>query len=160
MNKSTKKTINYLSQWIGHEIIRTKPTCFDNDWTFTTDPILLLGFTTNGCIRFHYTGELKEKLGIVEIVLPFHFTDRNWITVKKALKAKNNRLNQWRGKMIRRICPTSTCVVESFTRPEFPTLLSASKHHLVIMRNDIGFEGKKAILGANFANAEDWTLAE
>lgn len=159
MNKSTKKTINYLSQWIGHEIIRTKPTCFDNDWTFTTDPILLLGFTTNGCIRFHYTGELKEKLGIVEIVLPFHFTDRNWITVKKALKAKNNRLNQWRGKRIKRIRPTRQSD-HPYMSPKFPTLISASKHHLVIMLNDVEFEGRKRILNSNYVNAEDWSLAE
>ncbi len=159
MKKALRKTINYLNQYIGHEILRTKPT--HGDWSYTSgdDPLLLLGFTSNGCIRYQHTGFDARILGDEEYILPLHFTDRNWITYKKALRAKNNKLNKWKGKKIRRICPTPTVGSRSFMR-EPVTLISASKHHMLVMYHDYGLDGQTTLLGADYMNPEDWILAE
>lgn len=159
MKKSTRKVINHLRQYVGHEVLRTKPAC--GDWSYTHDePLLLVGFTSDGCIRYRHTGIDAQLLGDRELVLPIHFTDRNWITYKKALKAKGNELNKWRGKKIRRIRPTSTCGDRSFMSGEAPTLISASKYHMVIMYNDFGLKGTKSVLRSDYMNPEDWELAE
>lgn len=159
MKKSTRKVINRLRQYIGHEVVRTKPA--RGDWTYTGgSPLLLVGFTSDGCIRYRYTGIEAKVYGDQEWILPFHFTDCNWITYKKALKAKGDKLNRWRGKKIRRIRPTPTIGDCSFMSGEAPTLISASKHHMVIMRNDIGLKGKKFVLRSEYVNPEDWELAE
>lgn len=158
MKKSTKKTIKYLQRYIGHEIIRTKPA--RGDWSYTDDaPLLLVGFTSDGRIKYRYTGMDSRILGDKERVLPPHFTDRNWITYKKALRAENNKLNQWRGKKIRRICPTYRHD-SSFMSGNAPTLISASGHHMVIILNNFGLEGVKSFLGPEFVKFEDWELAE
>ncbi len=156
MKKSTRKVINHLRQYVGHEILRTKPT--NGDWSFTDDsPLLLVGFTSDGCIRYRYTGSEARFFGYDEFVLPFYFTDRNWITYKKAFKAKGNVLNKWRGKKIRRIRPTSTCGDRSFMSGDAPTLISASKYHMVI---ECGLKGTKCVLRSDYMNPEDWELAE
>ena len=166
MKKSTKKIINTLSKYIGLEIIRTKPTSaigYVKDWSYTSDPIVLIGFTADGCIRYRHTGMEARFFGNEEYTLPFSFTDRNWITYKKALRAKNNELNKWRGKKIKRIRPTATCGDRSYMCEygfeEPPTLISASKYHMVIMNNDIGLKGDKSILRSDYMNPEDWVLA-
>lgn len=151
--KSTRKVVNHLRQYVGHEIVRTKPVCWD--WSYTNNPLLLVGFTSDGCIRCRHTGIAAGTFGNEEFVLPLHFTDCNWITYKKALKAKGNVLNKWRGKKIRRIRPTSTCNDHSFMSGDAPALISASKHHMVIMCNDI-----KCFLNSSYMNPEDWELAE
>ena len=97
MRKSTRKVIEHLRAYVGHEVIRIKPVC-GNNWSYTASPLLLTGFTSEGCIKCRYTGEEVQYFGDEEFVLPFCFTDRNWITYKKALKAKGNDLNKWRGK--------------------------------------------------------------
>lgn len=163
MKKSTKKVINSLSKYIGHEIIRTKPA--HGDWSYTSrDALLLVGFTSDGCIRYRHTGIEANLLGNEEYVLPFYFTDRNWITYKKALKAKSNELNKWRGKKIKRIRPTATIGDRSymceFGFEEPVTLVSASKYHMVIMHNDFLLKGKTSVLRSDFINPEDWVLAE
>ena len=160
MKNSTRKVINHLRQYVGHEVLRTKPAC--GDWSYTDDsPILLVGFTSDGCIRYRHTGWEAQLFGDNEFILPFHFTDRNWITYKKALKAKGNELNEWRGKKIRRICPTSTTGDRSFMSGEAPTLISASKHHMVIMRNNTyQKEEKSVVLRSDYMNPKDWELAE
>ena len=158
MKKSTRKVINHLRQYVGHEVLRTKPA--GRDWSYTDDsPLLLVGFTSDGCIRYRHTGFEARIFGDGEFVLPFCFTDRNWITYKKALKAKGNELNKWRGKKIRRIRSTSFGD-HSFMSGEAPTLISASKHHMVIMYNAIGLKGKKCVLSSDYMNPEDWELAE
>lgn len=76
MKKALRKTINYLNQYVGHEILRTKPE--HGDWSYTHgDPILLVGFTPDGCIRYQHTRLDAKILGDEEYVLPLHFTDRN-----------------------------------------------------------------------------------
>ena len=159
MKRSTRKVINHLRQYVGHEVIRTKPV--RGDWSYTHGSALLLaGFTPDGCIKYRHTGREARSFGDEEFVLPIWFTDRNWITYKKALRAKGNKLNKWKGKKIRRIRPTATFGDCSFTSGEAPTVISASKHHLMIMYNDIGLKGKKSLLGADYAFPEDWELAE
>lgn len=158
MKKSTRKTIKYLKRYEGHEIIRTKPV--SEDWSYTENPILLVGFTADGCIRYRETGFNLRIFGNQELVLPIQYTDRNWITYRKALKAKDNKLNEWRGKKIRRIRPTPIIGDCSFIEASAPTLISASKHHMVIMYNDIGIEGDISILNRDYMNPEDWKLAE
>lgn len=155
MKKSTKKVIRRLRHFIGHEMLRTKPTAC-GDWSFTDNyPLLLVGFTSDGCIRYRHTGMDVLIFGNKEFVLPLHFTDYNWITYKKAITAKGNVLNKWQGKKIRRIRPTPIFGFCSFMSGTAPTLISASKHHIVILRN-----GKKSILRWVYARSEDWELAE
>ncbi len=116
-------------------------------------PLVLVGFTPDGRIK------CCQILGKQERILPIYFTDRNWITYKKALRAKGNKLNKWKGKRIRRIRPTVIFGDRSYMS-EAPTLISASKHHLVIICNDIDFKGEKRVLSADYANPEDWELVE
>lgn len=167
MKKSTRKIINHLKQYIGLEVIRTKPTqglIWSGDWSHTDEPIIILGFTSDGCIRYRHSGFGKIVFGDEEHILPFSFTDRNWITYKKAMRAKNNVLNKWRGKRIRRVRPTATYGDHSymcrFGLDRAPTLVSASKYHMVIEHHDAGLEGDKSLLRADYINPEDWVLAE
>lgn len=166
MKKSTRKVVNYLKQYIGLEIIRTKPTSgrtWTVDWSHSDEPIILLGFTSDGCIRYRHSGFNKTVFGNKEYILPFDFTDRNWVTYKKALRAKHNVLNKWRGKEIKRLRPTATCgdryYMCEYSFEKAPTLVSASKYHMVIEHHDIGLEGSKTILRADYIKPEDWALA-
>lgn len=166
MKKSTRKVLNYLKQYIGNEVIRTKPPFREkgaSDWSYTDEPIIILGFTTNGCIKCRHEGELKYIFGDKEVILPFSFTDRNWITYKKAKKAKNNKLNRWRGKKIKRISSTASERCDymcKYSLSEAPTLVSASKHHMVIIETypEDGIEIKR-ILYSEFTQPGDWVLA-
>lgn len=162
MKKSTKKIVNYLKRYIGHEIIRTSPT--RGDWSLTDRPVLLLGFTPDGCIICQHVGFDQKLFGNKNRILPIHFTDRNWITYKKALRAANNPLNKWKGKKIKRICPTSPVYDCSYMCvSDFdgaPTLVSASKHHMVIIFNNIGISGMQTVLPPYFVRAEEWVLTE
>ena len=92
MKESTKKIINPLSQYVGTEIIRTKPSC--GDWSFTNHPMLLVGFTPTGCIKCRFSGAEVQVIGNNEFILPTNYTDYNWISYKKALKAEENELNK------------------------------------------------------------------
>lgn len=158
MKKSIKKTVNYLKQYIGHEIIRTRP--LHGDWSYTRDdPILLLGFTSDGCIKYRHTGFDAIALGNKEYVLDLHYTDRNWITYKKAIKAKNNQLNRWKGQKIRRIRPADNSI-SFMDKKDAPTLIAASKYHIVVMHNSVGIEGMKSTLDSRYNRLEDWEIAE
>lgn len=166
MKKSTRKTINFLTKYIGYEIIRTKPPagwCYN--WNYTDTPILLLGFTSDGRIRYRRT-DYPFLYGDQEFTLPPVFTDRNYITYKKALRAKGNELNKWKGKKIQRIRPTAVLGSRMYMW-EFaplvwesaPTLVSASKHHMVIEFDYMG-KAKIKVLNSDYINPEDWVLAE
>lgn len=159
MKKSTRKIISRLNQYVGREMLRTKPT-INGDWSYTTTPILLLGFTSDGKIRYRHLGIDAEIFGNDEYVLPLSFTDRNWITRKKAIKPKHNELNKWRGQRIKRICPTSTYGDRSFMGLYPPTLLSASKSHMLIMLNYPLLEGQECILRSDYMNPNEWVLAD
>lgn len=159
MKKSTKKVINYLRRYIGCEIIRTKETAvFGDGGRYMMIPIVLKGFTSDGRILYCHTGLDKERYGTDVDTMPLEFTDRNWITYKKALRAKGNALNKWRGKTIRRIRPTISGD-RNFMRGLPPTLVSASKHHAVVMFGEIGSHDKRCVLDYEFTKLEDWELA-
>lgn len=159
MKKSTRKTINSLSRYIGHMVIRTHPV--NGDWSFTAkEPILLTGFTSDGRIKYVRTGIDKIIHGSKEYILPIYFTDRNWITYKKALKPKNNTLNKWIGKKIIMTHPEPISGDRSFINKEKPvTLISASRYHITIMYNHYPLKGQKNTLDSRFSNPSDWTLA-
>ena len=163
MKKSTRKIVSRLSSYVGIEVIRTKPTV-TGDWSKTDTPILLLGFTSDGRIRYRHLGFERNIFGDVEYTLPISFTDRNWITYKKAMKPKNNPLNKWRGKKIKRVRPTATCGDCSFMCRNIwdaaPTLVSASKYHMVISRNDSIWKGRQTVLRSDYMDPKDWVLAE
>lgn len=153
MKKSLKKTIAHLRKFVGHEIIRTKPTTDIGDWSYTDEPVIFVGFTQDRCIKY-IDPCLSDKVRI----FPLNFTDRNWITLKKALKPKRNPLNKWRGKYVVRTSPT--CRGDrSFLRSGIPgdkqILISASKHHIILADKFLG----KIICNSTFSNPNDWELA-
>ena len=153
MKKSLKKTIAHLRKFVGHEIIRTKPTTDIGDWSYTDEPVVFVGFTQDGCIKY-----IDPRLGDKVRIFPLTFTDRNWITLKKALKPKGNPLNKWRGKKVVRNCPT--CYGDySFLRSDIPgdeqILISASKYHIILEDKIVG----KIICDSRYNNPNDWELA-
>ncbi len=153
MKKSLKKTIAHLRKFVGHEIIRTKPTTDIGDWSYTDEPVVFVGFTQDGCIKY-----IDPKFDDKVRILPLTFTDRNWITLKKALKPKGNPLNKWRGKKVVRNCPT--CYGDySFLRSDIPDneqkLISASKYHIILEDKIVG----KIICDSRYNNPNDWELA-
>lgn len=154
MKKSLKKTIAHLRKFVGHEIIRTKPTTNVVDWSYTDEPVIFVGLTQNGCIKY-IDPKFDDKVGGV---LPLTFTDRNWITFKKASRPKGNPLNKWRGKKVVRNCPT--CYGDkSFLRSDVPgddqILISASKYHIILEDKSFG----EIICNSTFSNPNDWELA-
>lgn len=164
MKKSTRKIISRLKQYVGHEMLRTKPT-INGDSSYTDTPILLLGFTSDGKIRYQHLGINAKIFDNDEHFLPLSFTDWNWITRKKAIKPKHNELNKWRGQRIKRICPTSRTGDHSYMTcrspfEKFPTLLSASKSHMLIMLNDSLLGNNERILRRDFVNPNEWVLAD
>lgn len=153
MKKSLKKTIAYLRQFVGYEIIRTKPTTEVGDWSYTDEPVIFVGLTQDGCIKY-----IDPKFDDKVRILPLTFTDRNWITFKKASKPKGNPLNKWRGKKVVRNCPT--CYGDySFLRSDIPDneqkLISASKYHIILEDKIVG----KIICDSRYNNPNDWELA-
>lgn len=171
MDTTIKNAISYLQNYVGQEIIRKKPIPIQkeewkewkglqSDWRHTKTPIILLGFTKEGGIRYQYTEEGAKINGYQEQVLPLCFTDENWITYKEALEPKNNALNKWIGKRIKR--KRSTCLGDrSYMDKEYekaPILLSASEYHMLI-QYDIGTKTSTCLLGPTFVSPEDWELA-
>lgn len=153
MKKSLKKTINHLENFVGCEIIRTKPTTNVVDWSYTDEPVIFVGLTQDGYIKY-----IDPKLDDKVRILPLTFTDRNWITFKKASKPKGNPLNKWRGKKVVRNCPT--CYGdESFLRSDVPgdeqILISASKYHIILEDKFLG----KITCNSRYNNPNDWKLA-
>lgn len=148
--KTMKQTINRLSNCIGKEIIRINPTC-NGDESYMDKPILLLGFTTDGSIRYRHT-TYSWLFGNKERTLHISFTDMNWITYKKALRSGGTKLSKWKGKKIRRIEPTIMGDMSFIKEPV--TLLSASKSHMVVKYED----GSESILDRSFTKFEDWII--
>ena len=156
MKKSAKKVVESLRRYVGLEVLRTKPT-IDGDWSYTDLPIKIIGFTPDGRIKYRHIGLYQLILGDqVNIILPLSFTDRNWCTYKKALKAKNNELNKWRGKKIQRVHETDRGDRSFMNEPA--TLISASKHHMVV--ESPWTPGRHIILREESIKSEDWQLAE
>lgn len=153
MKKSVKKVVNRLKPLVGHEIIRIKPA--HGDHSYADRPLTLLGFTDKGELIIR--DEEFRDAQYHERVLPMEFTDPFWISYKKAQRPKNNLLNQWKGKYIRRIVPIEYPFYDrSFMDPsDRYRLIAASKHHVFLRRN-----GRTVILNYLYANPKDWTLNE
>lgn len=160
MEKSTKQVVDYLKRYIGCKMIRTKRTEKNWDGSYTDHAIIFEGFTSGGLIKFRYTGFEAKVFGTKVRTLPLDFTDRNWITYEKALRAGGSELNKWKGKRVRRIRPTEIIGDRSYMDGEPPTLVFASKHHVMIMSNEPWCKGKTMLLRCDFAKPEDWELAE
>ena len=163
----------YLTQFIGLEIIRTKParisvdSPFQNsvsepvyDWTYTEIPIVLSGFKDKGEIKFRYVckkGSFSQK----EFTMPAYFTDNNWTTLTEAMKVDNdNPFNDWGGKKIKRIRPTVRGLetfMEKSQNEVSPKLLYVAQNHILLQP----FNGRKTmIFGSDFLIQDDWILAE
>lgn len=142
-----KKIERKFKRYIGNEIIATRQ-CLRR--SLTEEPSILVGITRQGKMHIIHAGHT--------ITLHSSFSkDNYWILYEEALKPKNNPLNKWKGKIIRRNKPAvyvSTFSDYSFMN-EPVVLVSASKHHLVIEEWK-----KKFVLGPEFANPDDWELAE
>ena len=150
MKKSTKKIVKHLQRYVGIQIIRINPNV-EGDYTYTDRAVILVGFTENGAMIVKLT-----KFGN-EWVLSNVFTDYMWIPYSQALLAKNNRLNEWRGKRTKRKIMNS---MEKFCKDRFllenTTLLSASRHHVFFETK----YGGVIILGSQYAKFSEWELAE
>ena len=149
MKKSIKKTIcSYLIRFVGHEIVRTKPTA-NGDWSYTADPQILLGF--NG----------KGQMILWDSILGEHtvgeqFVDRNWKTKKAAICSKDNSLNQWKGRNIIRTCSVQyPHVATTAYMEESVELLSTSKYHMLIKDKH-----EVRLLNSLWNVPEEWILAE
>ena len=160
MKKSTKKVVNYLRRYIGCEMIRTKRTAEHGDGSCTDHAVIFEDFTPDGCIKYRHTGFEETVFGTEVFTMPLEFTDRNWTTYKKVLRGKGSPLNKWKGKRIRRIRPTDKIGDRSYMGDEPPTLISATKHHVVVRLNEPFFGGETKVLRCDFAKPEDWELAE
>lgn len=166
MKKSLRKTINHLSQYIGVRIIRTQLSIYKDgrkDYSYTQGSIILTGFTKDGRIKYRHIERHDLRLfGKEEYTLPVEMTDRNWISYRKALKAKNHSLNQWRGKQIKRTAPTKfgdKTFMDADMYSDFPILIAASKHHVLVEVTNI-FQGKiRYLLGCKYVDG-NWELAE
>lgn len=181
----TTKAREYLEQFIGQEIIRTAPIYFKSisipqldycrdcidyyydpethlreEWGYTEEPIKLLGFSQDNRIICKYTDN-SHFPSRDEKILRIEYTDCNWILYTDAFNPKNNQLNKWKGKKIKRIRPAGNSMDFMCNSPTSkpPILISASKYHVILMLEDPGLEGTTIILDARYANPKDWTLA-
>ena len=155
MKKSTRKAVEYLKRYVGHEIIRIKPTN-DGGTSYLDMPILLTGITEQGCMRYQHIGDDCEIFGSGEGILPVDYTDRYWIDFKKALKPRHNELNKWKGRRIARTRPTASGQ-ESFMETPV-TLVFASRHHVGVKVD--GSISDFWILGPEFSNPNDWKVVD
>lgn len=177
MKRSIKKTVQYLRRFIGKEIIRTKPArfhfkdpkglvkkmdlflaCLDGfrstteDFCYTDEFQILIGFTPDGRMI------IRSSRGGSEHTLPIEFTDRNWIPMGRALRARHNTLNEYRGRMIKRIKPIFyTNYVNRSFMDEPVQLISASPYHVIVFET-FYCNGSTLILGPQHANPEDWVV--
>lgn len=162
MKKSIKKTVRYLSRFIGRWLIRTKPTYYPykdpegsiEDFSYTDEFQILIGFTPDGRMI------IRSSRGGSEHTLPIKFTDRNWIPMGRALRARHNTLNEYRGRMIKRINPAfypDTNYVNRSFMDKPVRLISASPYHVIVFET-FYCNGSTLILGPQHANPEDWVV--
>lgn len=147
MNKTTKENVNHLRRLVGHKVIRKGPTAMHGDFSYTEDPLILVGFTEKGKIICRYAEEtfLGRIFGSRENVLPLEFTDRNWMLYSRVTKGRNSELSKWNGRKILRTRPTARRGDKSFME-EPVKLIAASKYHLVVEFTSVGLEGSRHIL--------------
>lgn len=154
MQHSTSNVITWLKNYVGREMIRSGPTTaniFPQDWSYTDAPVIIMGFTQQGEIICKHPG-----INALAKVLPLSFTDRNWIPYNNVFDVTHTSFNQWRGKKIKRIRPTSTFGDRKYmSDSDAPILISASKYHMVVDTSQ-----GTTILRSDYMNPEDWILAQ
>lgn len=158
MKKAIKKNVNYLRRLIGHKIIRTKETAIYGDFSYTSDPVILKGFTEKGEMIIQLPKEsIFFKLG--ECKLPIEFTDRNWKLYNRVRKVGDNKLNKWKGKKILRTVPTKHLGDRSYM-DEPVKLITASKYHIIFEFTEPFLQGKSYCANYDFSNPKEWKLEE
>ena len=80
-----------LKDCIGRKICRLSPTKSGDQRFVDNDPILLVGFTLNGQIRFKYIGERSSLYRGREQTLPLEFNDSKWVLYDEWVKATETR---------------------------------------------------------------------
>lgn len=161
MNKAIKKNVNYLCKLVGHKVIRTKPTAVGGDFSYTSEPLILKGFTKEGRIICQYAEETfgTRFFGSKERILPLSFTDRNWKLYSRILKVADSELSKWKGKKILRTKPTARTQSRSFMdKPA--KLIAASKYHMIVEFTRPDLQGVQCILNCDYTNPKEWKLAE
>ena len=144
-----------LRKYIGCVMIRTGPTS-DGEWSFTDQPIKIIGFTPDGRIKYRNLCWYKELMGGQLSFLPISFTDRNWCTYEEAFKTENDNFKRYIGRKIIRVRPTARGDTSFMNYPA--TVISAYKHHMVVKYSVVS--ERPIILGEEFMKPEDWQLAE
>lgn len=162
-----------LKKLIGKEIIRIGPTK-NGDWSYSGTPVLFEGFTSDNKMKIKSIKEYSIVFFNEETrELPLCFTDDKWILLKDALKAEDNELNKLIGKKIKRIRPVYNVRLFHGRMLPFdeykedcsymckygaipPTLVSASKYHMVVKDYDAERNEKLVIIGPRYSNPDDW----
>ncbi len=161
MNKAIRKNVNHLRRLVGHKVIRTKPTAVGRDFSYTSDPLILKGFTKKGEMIVEFAeGTLERRLfSPRERTLPLHFTDCNWKLYSRVLNVEDSELSKWKGKKILRTTPSKRINDKSFMN-EPAKLIAASKYHMIVEFTCRGLQGERCILNCDYTNPKEWKLAE
>ena len=161
MNKAIRKNVNHLRRLVGHKVIRTKPTAVGRDFSYTSDPLILNGFTKKGEMIVEFAeGTLERRLfSPRERTLPLHFTDCNWKLYSRVLNVEDSELSKWKGKKILRTTPSKRINDKSFMN-EPAKLIAASKYHMIVEFTCRGLQGERCILNCDYTNPKEWKLAE
>lgn len=163
MEKLNRDILNALEAMVNCEVIRTRPTVRGNV-SYTNEPMILLKVQKNlfGSAKLVVTypsnyidGKLKGKPTVLEP----EFTDDAWITYHNAKFSGYSTLNKWKGKAIKRCRVTKygdTSWMCNNPNEKPPILLHANEHHMLLKCEN----GDEILLGPDYTNPEDWTLAE
>ena len=154
------KIMRQLDKYRGKKIIRYAPTVND-DWSFTTSPVIFKGFTLKGEIVCCYIKENCANHYNYDFILLPEFTDTNWMPYEDIfIPCDDIPLTSWVGKKVKRIYIDE---LKRFDEQEFeindsieyPTLACVSKYHVVLNLN-----GKLFIFCDQQSNNYLWALAE
>lgn len=169
LNPDIIKTVpESLKKLAGKEIIRIGST-INGDWSFTNEPVLLKGFSSDNSMIIQYIKEYNifsdERIDVLSV----YFTDDNWILLEDALKSEDNELNKLIGKRIKRIRPVENLSRRYIHREDHsymceygeipPTLVSASKYHMFLKEYDARGNENHIIIGPRYSNPKDWIEA-
>lgn len=160
MEKVNRETLRNLEGLIKCAIIRTAPTV-SGDISYTNEPVILVKINNfMGKARMVVTspsdfidGKVKGKT----ITLSQEFADDKWITYHDAKFSGDSPLNKWEGKDIKMVRPTKRGDTTWMCKDKHPpVLIHANEHHITLVTDD----GYEMVLGPEYTNPDDWTLAE
>lgn len=159
MNKKLRKNIHFLRKMIGHKIIRYRETT-SGDFSFTSDPVILRGLTSDGCMIVSFPEGTFGFLLHKEIdILPKSFSDRNWKLYSRIKLCPEGHCSKWVGKYIHRVKPTSRIGDRSFIQ-EPVRLIAASKWHFIVEYNLSRWHKVRSILNYDYTNPKHWELVK